>query len=479
MQRPTEHNAVDHFEPPPDDPESNSMTSLARLLSAAFLILTCLACQPTEQATSESMPENEGPVELATALPPLADANIIVVSFDALRADALGVYGYGRDTSPNIDRWAEQAVVFDHAYSAAPVTPTSFAAAFTAQLPFRTFKEWNLVPTRTLAGALSDAGYTSVGMINNSQITEERHFDQGFSELQAFDAISDDEMLERGTRWLIENRDERFFLWLHFLSPHSPYDYRAQSSQFYDSNYSGEFKTTSTSKFETEDPTEVQRIRDLYDGEVYYADQLFGQLRDFLQEQGLLDSSILILTADHGEEFKERGGFQHRYLYEETVRIPLIIQHPQTDGGVRSQTFYSNVDLWPTLAAMVGATPPETSDGWNLLQPTQVDRAFVSVAMTDRKYRGMNLRQGDEKLILTCIPEMRAELYNLADDPEERHDLATGETGRVRDLLQMLRLISGADEPCQAIEDALAGKDQTEGLSPETIEGLRALGYIQ
>ncbi len=455
------------------------MTPLARRLSAAVLTLTCLACQSPEEAPSAPTPRNDGPVELATALPPVADANIIIVSFDALRADALGVYGYDRGTSPNIDQWAQQAVVFERAYSAAPVTPTSFAAAFTAQLPFRTFKKWNLVAGPTLAGSLSDAGYLSVGMINNSQVTEERHFDQGFSALQTFDAISDDEMLERGTRWLIENRHQRFFLWLHFLSPHSPYDYRAKSSQFYDATYSGAYQTTSTSKFETEDPTEAQRIRDLYDGEVFYADYLFGQLRDFLQEQGLLENSILILTADHGEEFKERGTFQHRYLYEETVRIPLIIQHPRTTGGGRSQTFFSNLDLWPTLAAMVGAKPPETSDGWNLLQPTDLDRAFVSVAMTDQNYRGMNLRQGDEKLILTCIPEMQAELYNLAEDPEERNDLANTDSSRVRDLLQMLRLISGADEPCQAIEDALAGKDQTEGLSPETIEGLRALGYIQ
>ena len=457
----------------------SAITFSVTVFSFIAAILGSIGCRPPEEQAAVPTPDSGPVVDLAAVLPPAPEANIIIVSFDALRADALGIYGYDRGTSPNIDRWAEQALVFDRAYSAAPVTPTSFAAAFTSQLPFRTFKEWNLVPSKTLAESLSTAGYRTSALINNSQVTEERGFHQGFTDYEVFDAISDDEVLERGIRWLVEHQQERFFLWLHFLSPHSPYEYRARSGKFYDPAYKGQFQTTTGSRFETEDAAEAQRIRNLYDGEIYYADDLFGELLEFLEEQGLLETSILVLTADHGEEFKERGSFQHRYLHEETVRIPLIVAHPRASRSGRTETFYSNVDLWPTLAALVEAQPPETSDGWNLLQPSEAARAFASIAMTDQSYRGMNLRKGNDKLILTCVPEVRTELYDLAQDPGEINDLATTQEGHVRDLLQMLRLVTGAADPCRAIEDALAGVEQTEGLAPETIESLRALGYIQ
>lgn len=455
------------------------MSQFFRSLVVLALGLTSIACQPSSDSPTSLSNTKDGPVDLASALPPAPGANIIIVSFDALRADALGTYGYSRDTSPNIDRFAQQSLVFDRAYSAAPVTPTSFAAAFTSRLPFRSFQKWNLMTTESLAGSLSQAGYNTTAIVNNSHLTDERNFDFGFVDYQYYDAVSDDEMLERGIRWLIEHRKEKFFLWLHFLSPHSPYEYRMQSSQFYDTEYEGPYTTSTTSAFDTDQPNDAKRIRDLYDGEVFYGDQLFGEFLGFLEAEGFLETSIVALTADHGEEFKERGNFQHRHLHEETLRIPLIIRHPQVDRGSRTDTFYSNVDLWPTLAAIVDAPQPKQGDGWNLLLPENPERAFVAVAMTDQRYRGINLRKGDEKLILNCVPEVRVQLFNLADDPKEVSDLAETQTGRVRELLHILRLVGGTEDPCLGIEAALDGRDPTAGLAPKTIESLRALGYLQ
>lgn len=452
------------------------MSHAIRTLLVSAWVLTCLACAngpvpPTKEAVD--------PNNLASVLPVEPDANIIIISFDALRADALGIYGYPLDTSPNIDRFAQGAVVFDRAYSAAPVTPTSFAAAFTARWPFRSFQKWNLIPSPTLAGALTESGYKTAALINNSQVADERNFGQGFVDFRFFNAIPDEEALELGSSWLVDHRDEKLFLWLHFLSPHSPYEVRPQSAQFYDPDYEGPYKTHTTARFETDDPKEIARIRSLYDGEIFYVDQLFGQLMDVLESQGLLENSIVVLTADHGEEFYERGGFQHRYLFEETVRIPMIVHHPRLEQGLRTQTLYSNVDLWPTLAAMVGARPPEDADGRNLLAPADPERAISSVAMTDGRYRGINLLKGNEKLILDCIPEMQVQLYDLNGDPSETVDLAEEQPGKVRNLLHVLRLIGGVEDPCKAIEEALAGQDPTAGLSPETVESLRALGYLQ
>ena len=121
--------------------------------------------------------------------------------------------------------------------------------------------------------------------------------------------------------WLGENRQEKLFAWIHFISPHSPYDYRELAAHLYDESYEGDFLKTTGGKFDTDKPQDLQRIRDLYDGEVFYADALFGRLIAGLRERGLLDSSVIVVTSDHGEEFKEHGGFQHDRLTEEHVRI--------------------------------------------------------------------------------------------------------------------------------------------------------------
>ena len=106
--------------------------------------------------------------------------NVIVISFDALRADALGVYGYDRGTSPNIDRWAQRAVVFDRAYASAQATPTSFAGAFTGRYPFRVFRGWQLEDEATLAASFKAAGYHTAFLANNIQVMAERGFGEGF-----------------------------------------------------------------------------------------------------------------------------------------------------------------------------------------------------------------------------------------------------------------------------------------------------------
>lgn len=454
------------------------MSPRLRLVPAVLLLTFLAACDTPQEPDADPVPS--APVQdLASALPPVPDANVLIVSFDALRADALGLYGYERGTSPNLDRFAQEAVVFERAYSAAPVTPTSFAAAFSSKLPFRVFHRWNMVSDSSLAQAFQASEYSTTAAINNSQVTEERNFNLGFENYQVFQAISDDKVLEHGIQRLIEHKDNKFFFWLHFISPHSPYDYRTMATDFYDETYEGEFKTTTTARFESDNDRDAQRIRDLYDGEIFYADRIFGRLMDVLEQQGLLETTLIVVTADHGEEFLERGGYQHRYLNEETVRIPFIMRHPKVAQGFRTDTLYSNVDLWPTLAALTGIDPPQQTDGWNLLEAEGKERSLSSVAMTDGRYRGINLVQKNAKLILSCIPDLEVDLYNLAADPGEVQDLADTDGARVRNLLQMLRLIAGTEDPCQAIEDALAGADPTQGLDEATIESLRALGYLQ
>lgn len=446
------------------------MTKLFRM--SLFVALAALGACATEER-----PADPG-VELELDLPAAPGMNVVVVSFDALRADALGLYGYELETSPHIDRFASRALVFDRAYSPAPVTPTSFAAAFTGLLPHRVFRGWKLTASDTLASWFSDHGYTTAAFLNNVQMTEERGFGAGFDTYQAFRSRPDERALEEAVSWLDANLDRKFLLWLHILSPHSPYEYRSLAEHLYDPEYSGDFERTTTGRFDTDDPKEIKRIRSLYDGEVFYADSLFGSLLESFEDLGLLTDTLVVLTSDHGEEFKERGGWQHQHLNEETIRVPLLIYHPGVRKGSRTELPFSLLDLAPTLAALAGVPIEEPLDGRNVLMPVLSNRPLISEAMTDSNYRAVAVVRGNQKLILTCEPSRTVELFDLSEDPSELDDLATKQRRTRSELLRLLRLVYQG-EPCEAIRDAVQGLPASHELSEETLRELKALGYLR
>ena len=420
----------------------------------------------------------------ALAQPPLGlsqlpGVNVLVVSFDALRADALGLYGNPRGTSPNLDRFAQSALVFENAFVAAPVTPTSFAAVFSGRHPHEVFLGWKFTAADTLAGRFSEAGYRTAAFLNNVQLTAERGFDRGFQHY-AVDAKQnhpDALILEDAVGWLARSSDRPFFAWVHFLDPHAPYERRDLSVRFYDSSYEGGFAATSGPVFDTEDPREIRRLRDLYEGEVYHADLLFGVLRNRLEDLGLLEDTVVVVTADHGEEFRERGVFQHRHLHDETLRVPLLIYHPGEREGRRIETLVSNLDLYPTLLAIADLDAPSDLDGHDLLQPGTSEGKVVSLAMTDSEYRALSVRTAGWKLILECRPETSIAVFDLEADPGEVTNRVNDVRPEARRLLDLLRdEVGGA--PCQSLDLAVAGRQPTQGLASETVESLRSLGYL-
>ncbi len=440
-----------------------------------LLMLALLGCQDSRQQPTDLEPTELE--QLQAELPARAGVNVIVISFDALRADALGIYGAARNTSPRIDAFAAESIVFESAYTVAPVTPTSFAAAFTGLLPTRVFHAWKLVSGDTLARRFSDAGYRTAAFVNNAQLTPERRFDAGFELYDFFPSRRDELVLKSSLAWLRDHRDERVFAWIHFLTPHSPYDYRELASHLYDPGYEGEFKETTTGKFETDDPKDIARIKTLYEGEVLYADTLFGEFLDGLRETGYLGSSVVVLTSDHGEEFKERGGFQHGRLNEEHVRIPLILRHPEGRSPLRTEVLASNVDLLPTLLSLAGIEPAGEFDGRDLTRLSAAPEWVAGVAMTSGKERWLSLRRGPNKLIQTCLPDTGLELFDLSADPGERQNLHDQEPVRVRQFLRELGVVLGGP-PCEVMQAAVQGTDPTVGLSQENIEALKALGYL-
>lgn len=439
---------------------------MRRIPAVAILSLLLCAC--------DSRP---GPGSLADDLPANPELNVLIVSFDALRADALGLYGYPRPTSPNLDRFAEEALVFDHAYTAAPVTPTSFAAAFTGQLPFRVFSGWRLIDTETLAGVFTDAGFATFALLNNTQVVAERNFGQGWERYEVVN-LPDEEVLSEAKRRIKAVADRRFFGWIHFISPHTPYDYREMAEQFYEADYEGRFESTVPGKFEVKDEAELKRVRDLYDGEVYFGDHLFGELWRFLEERGLLDNTLVVVTSDHGEEFMEHGRMQHNGQYEELIRIPLLIRHPDRIRPARTDAPYLNTDLLPTLAGITGIEAPEVPDGVDLTREYRPDRLRISVGMTHKELRQVSGTRLQDKLIVTCRPEYAESLFDLATDPGETSDRILDAPKVAGALYDGMRQQAFGD-PCELLDIAVAGQAETSGLTDNQIETLKSLGYVQ
>lgn len=443
-------------------------------LGVVCLGLLCLglACRPSE--LPEARPSGVPPL-----LPEEPDLNIIVVSFDALRQDVLGAYGNTRGATPHMDRFAERSFVFREAYSVAPVTPTSFAAAFTGFVPTRVFHAWKLRAPATLASRLSRAGYHTTAFMNNVQLTPQRGFDLGFDEYRWSRNDPDEQVLQRVETWLGEAPRQPFFLWIHFLVPHAPYRAHPGAAHLYRQEASGRFAVTSGHTFETSDPEELARLQDLYLGEVWRADRLFGRLIARLEEVGLWDSSIVALTSDHGEEFAEHGGFQHGRLYEEHLRVPLVLHHPRVPERRAVEARVRNVDLLPTLLESIGHPVRQALDGRVIPEPAPAPPPpVIAISMTGDETRWASLTHGPRKLIVTCAQKPSLELYDLETDPGERQDLAESDPETVRRLLRSLRALLGSS-PCEAMQQAAQGRGATVGLDPESVEALRALGYLR
>jgi choline-sulfatase len=182
------------------------------------------------------------------------------------------------------------------------------------------------------------------------------------------------------------------------------------------------------------------------------------------------------VTSDHGEEFNEHGVFQHRHLSEPAVRIPLLIHHPDAPGGGRTEVLFQNVDLLPTLAALLELRAPPVIDGRNLLRPAPAEDFVIGVAMTDPDYRALSLRKGQMKLVLEFHPLVGIKLFDLEADSQERPNVAWRHPDLVEAYTAQLWKILGRDG-AEVVKFNRA--DPTAELDPRTVRALRALGYAQ
>jgi arylsulfatase A-like enzyme len=422
--------------------------------------------------------------------------NVLLISIDSLRADHLGSYGYGRQTSPALDALAARGVLFENAVSQAPWTLPSHASLFTSQYSptHQTTDPSRRLPAHlpTLASLLGEAGYSTHAVVGGTFMQAHFGLDSGFqiyddelarvSHKQSHSEVTSPTTNAKAIEFL-DQVEGPFFLFVHYwdvhydLIPPPPYDRR------FDPDYAGDLSSEDfmrNPRIRADMPArDLEHLLALYDGEVAWVDQHVGELLAALEARGLARDTVVVLTADHGDEFFEHGekGHQHS-LYQELLHVPLIVRVPGLPARRVSQAA-ELVDVLPTLLDLLELEPPAGLRGRSLraLLEGGVLEPRPSFAATTKMQKDRSQPQksgavcvvdGQQKLIVFQDERYPPELYDLRLDPGETRNLA-GSRPHKR-LSALVR---------RWIEDTPATAPATHGgLDEQTRAELRALGYL-
>jgi|GEM_PF-673517 len=434
---------------------------------------------------------------IAGGLKPPKRLNVILYLIDTLRADHLGCYGNPYIKTPNIDRLAKEGVLFENAFVQSSWTRPSTATILTSLYPTEhgaITDHDRLRPSLiTIAEILRYYGYYTLGCVNQPNVAAEIGFYQGFDRyLVAYKRLHlhplfSDKMNEMIFPWLEEFKDKPLFLYVHTVDPHDPYIPPPPYDRMYDPDYKGKIWGDSKTLIEIGrgDIKITERDRKhliaLYDGEVTYNDKSVGELMRKLKELGIADNTLIIIIADHGEEFLEHGGTRHGHtLYNEVLHIPLIFHCPNAlPKGKRIKDLVRAVDVLPTILNILDIPLPKKIEGKSLLSLIKKGgNPGISYSFAELDRYGKNLRslQNDKwKLIHYPYRREKGEFYNLKDDPKEKKNLFYGRKPPAYNELnkKLTEILKRLKEESKKFH-----RMKVEKLDKETLEQLKALGYI-
>jgi len=415
--------------------------------------------------------------------------NILLIGIDTLRADALGPWGKSPSLSPSLDRLAGQSDVWLDAYSVFNITNPSFASIMTG-LYGKNHGVYDLktpLPAdhTTLAELYSRAGYETFALISASHLGNHNSgLGQGFAEVQTATEHAAAEMPVDATMdWLTAHAShpKPFFVWLHLFDPHTPHTPpEPYALGLRPSDAVGLGPVRAWVPFRQTGPRGFTEAvlganRDLYDGEVAYLDRQVGRLLDFLESRGMLENTIVVVVADHGENLGDHGiRFRHVGLFDSTTHVPLMIRWPGEERQGRSlRGLVQTIDLFPTLLAAAGLKAPD-SDGQDLRELTAEGRAGRRTVFSEHAGRqGVSVRTGQYRYTLSqgddkFVPNGPA-LYDVKADPGETKNLAGQGLPVEKDLNGLLlRWLSDRKRTLNP---------QSRTLTDEEIQRLKALGY--
>jgi len=432
---------------------------------------------------------------------PRESLNVVIYLIDTLRADHLGCYGYVRSTSPRIDQFARSSLLFTDGVAQSSWTLPSTASVLTGLTPTRhgalTVGTAIRPDVPTLAEQFQAAGYRTAAFVTNYLVSAEFGLARGFSHFRYYREeaerrpgvyLPSSALRRRIRRWLEREAGQGpFFLYVHATDPHWPYLPAARHARglrppdmtddeqrrvvdesrafFFGNEHHGERPTSMP-------PSRVALLRDLYDGDVRAADEGFGGFLDDLAELGLLDRTVIVLTSDHGEEFRDHDGLGHsQTLHDEVLHIPLVVRLPGgARGGERVARIVQHVDVAPTLLGLAAIPPPAGLEGGSLLheEPAEGREALSQLDHLGIVFDGITTRRWKaiRNLSLPAPGLAPIAVYDREQDRAERRDLAATRPVVAGYARQQLRAAAGAAR-------------QGPAVSAEKLERLRALGYLE
>jgi len=429
--------------------------------------------------------------------------NVLLISIDTLRADHLGCYGYDRETSPAIDALASQSVLFEKAYSTSYHTADSHMSIFTSLYPSvhgvrnSKGKTGQVLSTAvsTLPEILQANGYATAGFHGGGNVSGFYGFARGFDSYKRTDEVAD------ATAWIQEATDRPYFLFVHTYHVHDPYTPQPPYDSLFAPDYEGpisadreallgrtenesfnELRDVFWNQIEPSNGEDIEHLKALYDGQIREIDGRIGELVSAALEAD--ERTLVILMSDHGEEFQEHGRFLHDQLYEELLRVPLILRLPSGRSG-RVEARISLIDLAPTLLDLLGIDAPAQFQGSSLL-PVMEGEEDRPLIYGEKVVKSL----GDDAVSVEAGHGIRAaliaddwkvisarsqELFYLPDDQGEQSDLASESS----ELGRLLRLLAEVNRRNAALRRELGtGQGDTQGLDEQTLEELEALGYL-
>ncbi|NLV45345.1 MAG: sulfatase-like hydrolase/transferase [Candidatus Hydrogenedentes bacterium] len=445
--------------------------------------------------------------------------NIILIGLDTLRADRLGCYGYPRLTSPNIDAFAKKGILFEQAIASAPWTTPSFASIFTGLHPSRhqagLFSKGFALNSQfvTLAEQARVTNRLTAAFTEGVCVRSQFGFSQGFD--QYSDGVTPDKQksgtaektMRDALAWLDSYGRLPFFLFVHSYECHMPYMAPSPWGLMFTASDCTDRAEEGAEWAVTDE--EKRYVSDCYDGEIAYTDYWVGCFLDELKARQLLDNTIVVIFADHGEEFWEHDGIGHvTTLYDEVLHVPLIVYIPWVMSvPMRVKEQVAVADLFATLHDLLNLPLAEGLDSYSLLplfmpnEDRPYARRFVASEMYYYEFDCLDalnfpfewlkrsLRYPNFKYIISNKPNNLAEgtslqlkqipdefLYHLSVDPDEQkdvHEERADTTVRLKgELLEFL----GGTNPLQDVSDALPF--ERDNLKQEDMESLQALGYL-
>jgi len=498
-----------------------ALTTLVRLVVAhrPFSILLRAYASPVVMALllagnlalmgehAEAAPVLHGPQRPPA---PAQAGNVLFIVVDTLRADHLPLWGYRAIATPNLDALAADAVRFDHCFSNASWTRPSFASLMTGRYPssHQTMQKSDSLPSEivTLAEAMQAGGYTTFGLVTNYNVAPFFNFHQGFDDYRYLEpdfvlgagdtaakllfvqalrqgietyrakrnrvepgsAYQDATVVNAALgKFLDHGPKAPFYAFVGYMDPHDPY---------FPHPYDGSGYARAAHQKPTAE--EAPALVKLYDGEIVFWDQQLGKLVADLKRRGLYDDMTIVVTADHGEEFFEHGGFWHgTTLYDEAVRVPLLLKLPKNQrGGTVLSHWVESIDIMPTLLTQNGVPVPKGVQGKDLMLDSEA--VYAEEDHEGNRLRSLRMRRGQSALkLIEANPDnprglAPLELYRLDQDPHELVDLSQ------QDAPLLNLAASRLDEHARIARTGQASRQAVDVASDvASMQKLRALGY--